>query len=91
MTRLRAQPSASAPSILRVRLCSVATSPLPLVDPLWELARRFLRGSWPLPLHLPAALRSTGITPLLRYYGGSDSCAVPSKRVPALAGLNASI
>jgi hypothetical protein len=55
-------PSASALSILRVQLCGAATSPLPLIYPLWELARRFLRGSWLLPLNLPAALRSTGIT-----------------------------
>ena len=26
------------------------------------------------PLHLPASLDSTGITPLHRYYGGSDFC-----------------
>ena len=29
----------------------------------------FLHHSWSLPFHLPAALRSTGITPLHRYYG----------------------
>jgi len=27
-------------------------------------------------IHLPASLRSTGVTPLLRYYGSSDSCRV---------------
>ena len=31
---------------------------------------------WSSPLHLPASLRSRGITPLMRYYGRSDSCRV---------------
>jgi hypothetical protein len=36
-----------------------------------------LRSSWPRPFHLPAALCSTGVTPLHRSYGGSDSCREP--------------
>ena len=36
-----------------------------------------LRCSWSLSICLPAAPRSTGITPLPRYYGGSDFCRVP--------------
>ena len=38
------------------------------------------------PLHLPASLRSTGITRLQRYYECSDSCQA-EQGVPALTGL----
>ena len=72
----------------RVRPGGVATGPLPLVDPSRELARRvLLRGSWSLPFHLPAALRSTGVTPLRHYYGDSDCCPAPLARIPARTAL----
>ena len=52
---------------------SNATGLLQPVYPLLELVLRVFRGSWLVPICLPAALRSTGITPLLRYYGGFAS------------------
>lgn len=38
----------------------------------------------PSPIHLPAALRSTPITALQHYYGGSDSCRAGSSAVTSM-------
>ncbi len=48
--------------------------------------RLVLPGAWSFVIHLPGALRSTGVTRLPRYYGSSDSCPTPSSRT----GLSAS-
>ena len=90
LSTLLREPPASALSTLRVGPCGVATGLLPLVYPSRELARMVLHVSWSLPFHLPAALRSTGITPLHHYYGDSDCCPAPLARIPARTALNAS-
>ncbi len=54
-----------------------------LLSHFWHSRRCFLPPVYPSRFHLPAPLRSTPITALLRYYGGSDSC-------PALLSPNRS-
>ena len=50
----------------------------------------FAEVACPLPFCFPAALRSTGVFPFRRYYGGSDSRPAPLARGPVRVGLHAS-
>ena len=65
----------------------------PAGQPRWGTVADWYPSNCPLRIHLPASLGSTGIAPLQRYYGRSDSCAVgslghrPDRRSLCRAGL----
>ena len=50
----------------------------PAGQPRWGTVAGWYPSNCTLRIHLPASLGSTGIAPLQRYYGRSDSCAVGS-------------